>query len=158
MACAARLGFPAALGAALFLACAEAPAATAAAQVSIEVPGGKTRTVRLRNLPRGTGVAIRVVAEGKLQIALISAVQLKSKKPEALFRAALDRSISFQVTLPEAGDYYLVLDNRRGAEPVKARATIQVEKKPTAPAPAEPSEKKPGGKFDQTRAALGRGA
>ncbi|MDH4173574.1 MAG: hypothetical protein OEW96_03335 [Betaproteobacteria bacterium] len=158
MALAPRLHLAVALGAGLLFAGAEAPAAGGTAQVSVEIPDGKTRTVRLRNLPRGAVVAVRVQAEGALQIALISATQLKSKKPEALFRGALDRSITFQVVLPEPGDYYLVLDNRRGSEPIKARATIRAEKKPTAPAPAEPGEKKPGGKFDQTRAAPARRA
>jgi hypothetical protein len=142
------------LGAALALACAEVPAAGGTVQVSIEIPDGKTRSVRLRNLPRGTAIAVRVRAAGKLQIALISAAQLKSKRPEALFRGALDRSITFQAILPESGDYYLVLDNRRGSEPVKARATIRAERKSAAPRTPEPRGKeKPGGKLDETRAA-----
>jgi len=70
-----------------------------------------------------------------------------------VFRGALDRSIAFQVTLRESGDYYLVLDNRRGAEPVKARATIRAEKKSAAPRTPGPGEKKPGGRLDETRAA-----
>jgi hypothetical protein len=133
-----RLPFAAVLGAALALACTEIPAASGTAQVSVEIPAGKTRSVRLRNLPLGTIVAVRVRAAGSLQVALISAAQLKSKKPEALFRGALDRSITFQVVLPEPGDYYLVLDNRRGTEPIKARATIRAEKKSAAPPTPEP--------------------
>lgn len=143
-----------ALGAAaLLFACAEVTAAGGTAQVSIEVPDGKTRSVRLRNLPRGTVVAVKVSATGRLQIALISAAQLKSKRPEAVFRGALDRSIAFQVTLRESGDYYLVLDNRRGAEPVKARATIRAERKSAAPRTPKPGGEKPGGRLDETRAA-----
>ena len=142
-----------ALGAALLLAYADPASAAAAAQVSVEVPVGKTKTVRLRNLPRGTIVSVKVTASGKLQIALISAVQLKSRKPEALFRGALERSLSFQVILPESSDYYLVLDNRRGKEPIKARTTIKAEKGPSTPEAPQPREKKPGGKFDETRAA-----
>jgi hypothetical protein len=148
----------AALGAALFLACAEVPAAGGTAQVSVEIPDGKTRTVRLRKLPRGTVVAVKVSAEGQLQIALISAVQLKSRKPEALFRGALDRSITFQVVLPESGDYYLVLDNRRGSEPIKARATIRAKKNSAAPRTPGPAEHKPGTKFKETRAQRGPAA
>lgn len=147
-----RLALAAALGAGLLFAGAEAPAAGGTAQVSVEIPNGKTRTVRLRNLPQGTVVAVRVRAEAALQIALISAAQLKSKKPEALFRGALDRSITFQVVLPESGDYFLVLDNRRGAEPVKARATIRAEKK-SAPRTLEPRKEKPAGPLKETRAA-----
>jgi hypothetical protein len=147
------------LGAAfLFGGAEEVAAAAGTAQVSVEIPSGKTRTVRLRNLPRGTVVAVRVRAAGKLQIALISAAQLKSKHPEALFRGALDRSITFQVILPEPGDYYLVLDNRRGVEPIRARATIRAEKKPAAPQTPGPRENKPGGEFEKTRAVSAPGA
>jgi len=150
-----RLYLAAVLGAALSFAGSDVPAAGGTAQVSVEVPDGRTRSIRLRNLPRGTVVAVKVSAEGQLQIALISAAQLKSKKPEALFRGALDRSITFQVTLPESGDYFLVLDNRRGSEPIKARATIRAERKSAAPQAPGPREKKPGGKFNETRAAQG---
>ena len=149
-----RLDLAVMLAAAFLFGGAEVAAAAGTAQVSVEIPTGKTRTVRLRNLPRGAVVAVRVRAAGKLQIALISAAQLKSKHPEALFRGALDRSITFQVILPEAGDYYLVLDNRRGVEPIRARATIRAEKNPAAPQTPGPREKKkPGGEFEKTRAA-----
>jgi hypothetical protein len=148
-----RVNFALALGAALLFACTESPAAAAAAQVSVEVPNGKTKTVRLRNLPRGTLLSVRVRASGRLQIALISAVQLKSRKPEALFRGALERSLRFQVMLPESSDYYLVLDNRRGDEPIKARATINVEKVPAVPQAPGQREEKSDGEFDEARAA-----
>jgi hypothetical protein len=57
--------------------------------------------------------------------------------------------MSFQVVIPEASDYYLVLDNRRGTEPVKATATIRAEK--AAARPSEPPPRK-GGKLNETRA------
>jgi len=141
-----------ALVAMLLLAYAEPLAAAASAQVAVEVPSGKTKSVRLRNLPRGTLVSVRISASGKMQFALISAVQLKSRKPEALYRGALKRSVSFQVILPESSDYYLVLDNRRGIEPVKTRATIKAEKGPPEPQAPEQREKNLEGKFDNVRA------
>lgn len=143
-----------AYGTMLLLAYAEPSAAAAAAQVSVEVPNGKTKSIRLQNLPRGTLVSISVNANGKLRIALISALQLKAKKPEALFRGALERSLSFQVVLPESSDYYLVLDNRLGIENIKTRATIKAEKRPAAPGVSPPRRNPPDGKFDETRAAL----
>lgn len=139
----------AALACALLLAAPPPPAAAATAQVSVEVPPGKTRSVRLRRLPQGAVVAVAVSASGSLQVALVSATQLKSPKPQALFRGALDRQLAFQVTIPESSDFYLVLDNRRGKEPVKATATIRAARgsaKPPKPAPGK------GGKFEETRA------
>lgn len=102
------------------------------AQVAVEVPAGSTKTVRLRNLPRGTERAVRIEANGALVVALVSGEQLRAPNPEALFKAALDRRISFKVAIPEASHYYLVLDNRKGSEAVKARATMQV-RRPRAP-------------------------
>jgi 3-dehydroquinate synthase class II len=123
-----------ALAAAGLLAGGEAWAAGGTAQVSVEVPEGKTKTIRLRNLPSGTSVAVRIEADGTLVVALVSGVQLKSRKPEALFRASLDRRMSFKVITQESSHYYLVLDNRRGSEAVKARATIRVEGGASPPA------------------------
>jgi hypothetical protein len=138
----------AALACALLLA-APPPAAAATAQVSVDVPPGKTRTVRLRRLPQGAVVAVAVSASGALRVALVSATQLKSLKPQALFRGALDRRLAFQVTIPESSDFYLVLDNRRGKEPVKATATIRATKGASKSPPAAPAK---GGKLEQTRA------
>jgi len=150
----ALLGRLLALGCAAALAGTAQLGAAATAQVTIEVPQGKAKSVRLRHLPRGTLVGVAVSASGRLAIALVSATQLKSPKPELLFRGALERRMSFEVVIPETSDYYLVLDNRRGAEPVTATATIQAvqgEKPPPAqPSPAAP---KKGGRLDETRAA-----
>lgn len=124
--------------AAALLAGAQTWAARGSAQVSIEVPAGKTKTIRLRSLPRGTRLTVRIDAGGKLAVALISRAQLKSPKPEALFRGALDRRMSFMVVIPEPGHYYLVLDNRRGSAAIKARATIQAEHDSTRPPALSP--------------------
>ena len=145
-----------ALGAVALLAGAQARAAGGTAQVSIEIPAGKTKTVRLRNLPRGTQVTIRIDADGKLVVALVSGVQLKSPKPEALFRGALDRRMSFKVVIPESSDYYLVLDNRRATAAVKARATIRAVREPAGP--SAPPAAKPPGKLNETRAPVPREA
>jgi hypothetical protein len=118
-------------------------ARAATVQVTVDVPPGKTKTVRLRKLPEGAAVAVRIRAEGQLRVALVSVAELKSPKPEAIFRGAFDREMSFQVRIPAAGDYVLVLDNRRGTESVKTRATIQA--RPPAGKP------KPDGPLKETR-------
>jgi len=142
-----------ALGAALALAGAAAPARAATVQVTVDVPQGKTKSVRLRRLPKGAIVAVQIRTNRKLRIAFVSAIELKSKKPEALFRGAVNRGITFRVTIPKSSDYYLVLDNRRGTKPVKTRATIKAEKGSAAPKAPAPDEKKPKGRLNETRAA-----
>jgi hypothetical protein len=152
---------PRALLAALALCCAlagGAPSARAAvAQVTIQVPAGKAKVVRLRNLPRGTQIGVLIDASGRLVVGLRSATQIKTKSADAVFRGALERKLTFEVSIPESDDYYLVLDNRRGAEPVKVTATIEaVARKKKAPSKSQPQPAPgapKGGKFDETRAA-----
>jgi hypothetical protein len=140
-----------ALGCAAVLAGAPRYASAATAQVTIEVPQGKAKSVRLRHLPRGALVSITISTSGRIGVELVYAKQLIEKKRKPLFRAVLGRRISFRVAIPESGDYYLVLDNRRGTDPVSVTATLQaVRGRKTPRAPVQP---KRDGKFEQTRAA-----
>jgi len=135
-----------ALIAAAVLAVGAPPAGAASAKVTIEVPQGKLKSVRLRHLPRGTRLALAVSVSSPLEIALVSEAQLKSKHPVALVRATLDRKLSFRLVVPASDNYYLVLDNRRGGTPVRVSATVSASR-------AKPGQKKGDGDFDQTRAA-----
>ena len=89
-------------------------------------------------------MAVAIQSSGKLAVALVSEKQIKAPQAGAspLFRGALERKLAFRVTIPEPGDYYLVLSNRGGAELLEVRAeirTVGAPKKP-APAPAEPEK------------------
>lgn len=144
------------LGVALFVSQPEAAAAANAIQLSAEVPAGKSKALRLRKLPRDAILSVRVRSSGSLQIALVSAAQFRSNKPQALFRGALERSLTFQVTIPEAGDYYVVLDNRQGKQSVKTQTTISASKGPQRPAEpsGRPDKDRGKEKIEKTRAAL----
>lgn len=122
------------------------------AQVSIGVPKGKMKSVRLRRLPLGTSLAVAVAASGSLRIALVSARELQTPAPRPLFAGGLEHKMSFKVVIPEAGDYYLVLDNRRGADDVSATAAMRAEPRRAQPPgrPAAPKDK------SEERAALAR--
>jgi hypothetical protein len=120
---------PRALLAALLLAlCGSLAAADAAVQ--LEVPAGKSKSVRLRNLPSGTVLQVAIKSSGRLLVALVSAKQLKSPegKPQAVFRGALDRSLSFSVVVPERDDYFLVLNNARGSETLSVETAIRAQR------------------------------
>jgi len=109
------------------------------------VPAGASKSVRLRGLPLGAVLMIRVTASGKLPVALVSAKQLKSPKPRALFRAIIDRKLSVKVVIPEGGDYYFVLNNRRGGEALEVETDIRAERgraKPPAPPGYSPRPEK----------------
>ena len=106
---------------------------------AIDVPAGRVKSVRLRNVPAGAAMAVSIMTSGKLLVALVSEAQLKMPKPGAspLFRAVAERQIAFRVTIPERGDYFLVLSNRGGAEALSVRAEIRAvggaPNKPAAP-------------------------
>jgi hypothetical protein len=141
-----------ALGGAALLFAGAPRAGAATAQVTLEVPAGKLKSVRLRHLPRGAQLAFAISSNGRLGIALVSKTQLESGKAKALFRASFAHKFSFKVAIPASDDYYLVLDNRRGERAVTVTATVEAEagkkKAPDAPSPPEG-----GGRFDHTRAA-----
>ena len=132
-----------------------APRAKAAtAQVTLEVPAGKLKSVRLRHLPRGAQLAFAISSNGRLGIALVSKTQLESGKAKALFRASFAHKFSFKVAIPASDDYYLVLDNRRGERAITVTATVEAEAgKKNEKAPEAPSPPDGHGPLDQTRAA-----
>ena len=101
----------------------------AKAQVSSKVPPGKWKAVRLKNLPEGAGLSIKVVADGSLVVILVQEAELK-RYPDPVspvFQGTLETALSFSVVIPESGHYYVILDNRRGAE--ERRARVQIEAK-----------------------------
>ena len=144
-----------ALGALIACAPQMAPAQSQSAEVSIGVPKGAVKSIRLRHLPSGTSLAVLVAASGRLRIALVSAheVETRSARARPIFSATLERRISFDVVIPQSGDYYLVLDNRRGGSDVSATAAVRAVR---GPAPAgSPSPDKPKGKSGE-RAGVAR--
>lgn len=134
---------PRPLLAALFL-CVAAAAIAADAAVAVEVPAGGQKNIRLRDVPAGTALAVAIQSSGKLVVALVSEKQIRNPQAGAapLFRGVLERRLAFRVTIPERGNYFLVLSNRGGAELLEVRAeirTVGTPRKP-APAPAEPEK------------------
>jgi hypothetical protein len=117
---------PGALLAAVLL-LAAAPLAAQEAALSTDVAPGKSKSVRLRNVPQGANVAVRVVTSGRLLVALVGMKQLKQPKPDAkpVFRAAVQEKLTFRVTIPETDDYLLVLNNRAGAETLQVQVEIR---------------------------------
>ena len=143
---------PRALLAALLLLIASSAAAADAA-VSVEIGAGKAKSIRLRNLPGGVTMAVRIVTTGKVLVALVSERDLRAPQPGSvpLFRGTVERRLAFRVTIPERGDYFLVLSNRGGAEPLEVQADIRAVARPKpAPRPEERANLfRPAGKGEQ---------
>lgn len=82
---------------------------------TIDDPSGKWKAVRVRNVPEGALLAI------------------------AFFRGQAVKRLSFSVTAPVTGHYYVVLDNRKGGESLAVEVTIAARKRqPPKKGPAEP--------------------
>jgi len=115
-----------------------ASVATAAqAQVNSKVPAGKWKAVRLKNLPEGASLSVKVAANGSLVVILVHEAELK-RYPEPVspaFQGTLERTLSFSVVIPEAGNYYIIFDNRRGADERRVRVLIKAK----APARTKPT-------------------
>jgi hypothetical protein len=108
------------------------------AAVAVEVPAGAHKSIRLRDVPAGTAMAVAIQSSGKLVVALVSEKQIRTPQLRAspLFRGVLERRLAFRVTIPERGNYFLVLSNRGGVEPLEVQAEIRTVGAPRKPAPA----------------------
>jgi hypothetical protein len=118
------------------------PVAEAAkAQVNSKVPAGQWKAVRLKNLPEGASLKVRVAANGSLVVILVHEAELK-RYPlpvSPVFQGTLERTLSFGVVIPDFGNYYVILDNRRGTEERRARILIQATAPKSSGNPAKDS-------------------
>jgi hypothetical protein len=108
------------------------PARGAEVVMTVEVPAGQFKRARLPNLPKDAvlAVAVQTSASGKLVLFLINerAYQRPAKPEEPVFIGSVERRLSFTVAIPETGNYFLVLDNRRGVEAQKIKLGIRAER------------------------------
>ena len=89
--------------------------AAASVMLNTNVVAGKWKAVRLKNLPEGAMVAVRVESTGSLVVALVNS-QGYTRSSRPLFVGQLEKSLSFSVAIPKTDHYFLVLDNRKGTE------------------------------------------
>ena len=110
----------------------------AEAAVTTEIPAGQSKNILLRKLPRGAIVAVRIVANGRLLVALVGAKQVRGAegRPKAVFRGAVDRKLTFRIVIPQSDDYFLVLNNRRGKQALSVETEISAVRGRPKPAPA----------------------
>ena len=134
-----------------------APTAALAAEaaMSVEVPPGQYRSLRMRNLPKDAVVAVAIQTPDKLAASVVSEIDYRRyPKPEdPVFMGTVDKRLSFTVTIPQTGHYFLVFDNRQGSAPQKVKFVVRAERKQTTqpgqvPGPALPPAA-PGARRDQ---------
>lgn len=119
----------------LFLAA--APAAAAEAAIATDIQAGQARTIRIRSLPDGAAVGVRISCNGRVLVSFVAMKHLKAPSSDVkpLFRGVVLEKMSFQVVIPEADDYVLILSNRSGKEAVKVEAEIQAVRRRAKPPP-----------------------
>lgn len=118
------------------------PVAKAAqALLNVEVPAAKWKAMRLKDLPKNAALALSVETSGDIDVILVHQDELK-RFPAAVnpeFQGTVTRRLSFNVTTPRSGNYYVIFDNRQGADARKVRVLIRVERpKPPGGGPPSP--------------------
>jgi hypothetical protein len=124
--------------------CLSAPVDAAEAQLNSKVPPGKWKAVRLKNLPEGASLGVKVIATGSLVVILVREAELK-RYPEPLnpvFQGTLDKTLTFSVVIPDSDHYFIILDNRRGTSERQVRVLIQAQAAKSRDKPAAESNTK----------------
>jgi hypothetical protein len=130
-----------------FLLALAAAAFAAEAELSAEVPAEKWRALRLKGLTQGASLRVRVETSGPIRVILAreDEVQRFPKGLKATFSGSAERRLSFAVSIPTAGTYYVILDNRKGDAMREVRLYVEAlparrpQPKPK-PAPRPPGE------------------
>jgi hypothetical protein len=92
------------------------------------------------------GVVVQV--PDKVGVSLLSELDYRRypKAEEPVFASIVEKQLSFTVTIPQNGDYFLVFDNRQGIAAQKAKFVVRAEQKsqqrPTPATPAPPNTKR----------------
>ena len=119
-----------------------AGALAAKAELTAEVPAEKWKALRLKGLTRNTSLSVRVETTGPIEVILARQDEAE-RFPNGLkptFTGSAERKMTFRVTVPMAGTYYVILDNRKGTETREVRLFVEAlpPKTPDKPAPRRP--------------------
>jgi len=123
------------------------PAVAQQATYNYEVPSGQFKRVRIINVSEGTVLAVLVKLDGQMDVLVAygetaDRAEQDDKAPapaRPLLRVQAVKQLSFSVRAPRAGQYFVVLDNRKGTEPQAVEVTIAVQR---PAAPREPNKEK----------------
>lgn len=87
------------------------------ARLNATVEPRQAHTTRLGNLPEGAMLAIRVETDGEIGVLLLDHEGFAAfpDADEALFEGRTTDRLRFSLRIRDAGDYYLVIDNRAGS-------------------------------------------
>ena len=101
-------------------------AAEKSAEVHSEVLAHRWSAIRLSNVNQGATLSIKLHLDGQAMVVLVNESQLKNypKITRPLFRTVTRRHAIFSIVAPKSDNYYLIVDNRKGASKRKYSLTI----------------------------------
>jgi hypothetical protein len=107
--------------------CLSSAAAERLAAADLEIPPGKWKSIRLKDLPKDANIAVHVASSGEILVVFLNSTNYRrfSEAPRPLFSGRAEKQLSFSFSIPEKGDYYVVLDNRTGQEPRAVKVTVR---------------------------------
>ena len=100
----------------LILFCSTAEAIKGPIIVNTDVLSGSWKIIRLKNLPKDAVVALEIKTDGEIMVVLVDSDDYQSfpNTSRPLFLGRVEKKLSFSVSIPESGHYYVILDNRTG--------------------------------------------
>ena len=111
----------------LCLLCYSTLAAKGPVILNVTVPPGEWKALKLRNLPKGSFVAVEVESGGDITVAFVDAsdYQRLPKPTRPLMLGKVEKRLAFSVSIPAAGNYFVVLTNRRVSTPKEVKVTVR---------------------------------
>lgn len=93
--------------------------------VSVTIPAGQWKAVRFQNVPRDTVLAVALRCDGPLTVGLLNAPDHAQfpRMANPLFWGQAESKLGFSSTIPQPGDYFVVLDNRGSNRPRQVTLT-----------------------------------
>lgn len=110
----------------LVLFCSSVEAIKGPVAVNVDVAPGKWKAVRLKSLPKDAIIALEVKCDDEITVTVIgSGDYLKFPNTHRpIFVGRVQKKLSFSLTIPESGHYYVVLDNRSGLQQQAVKVTV----------------------------------
>jgi hypothetical protein len=96
------------------------------AEVNSAVQPHRWSAIRLSNVNRGATLEIKVNLDGQATVVLVNESQLKSypRVARPLFRTETRNRAIFSIVAPKSDNYYLIVDNRKGANKRKFSLSV----------------------------------
>lgn len=97
------------------------------ATVNLEVQGETWKSIRLKNLSKGAVVTFDMRTNGAITVLLVDNADHRHAPDfrEPLFSSLVNTKMSFTITIPSAGTFYVVLDNRLATVPRSIDLTVR---------------------------------